>query len=134
MHSSPLDINNFDDIRPFTDAELAPALERLMQEPLLYKMMKWVYPGFSKASVQKMLRNIKTIHQFQEEISGPAFKVITQMTTNGLTFSNMEMVEKEKPYLFISNHRDIILDSALLNVSLMEKGHQTTEIAIGDTY
>ena len=132
MHSSPLDINNFDDIRPFSDAELAPALERLMQEPMLYKMMKWVYPGFSKASVQKMLRNIKTIHQFQEEISGPAFKVITQMTTNGLTFSNMEMVEKEKPYLFISNHRDIILDSALLNVSLMEKGHQTTEIAIGD--
>jgi hypothetical protein len=54
------------------------------------------------------------------------------MTTSGLTFSNMDRLERDVPYLFLSNHRDIILDSALLNVSLLEKGYQTTQIAIGN--
>jgi hypothetical protein len=58
--------------------------------------------------------------------------VVTQLTTNGLSYSNFDELETKKPYLFLSNHRDIILDSALLNVSLMENGFDTTEIAIGD--
>lgn len=132
MLKQPIDVLNFDDIRPYHDEELPAALERLIQEPLLYKMMKWIYPGISKAAVQQMLREVKSVRDFQENIGGPAFKVITQMTTNGLSFSNMDVIRKDQPYLFISNHRDIILDSALLNVSLMEQGHATTEIAIGD--
>jgi 1-acyl-sn-glycerol-3-phosphate acyltransferase len=132
MQNSPIDVHNFDDIRPFSDDEIRQALERLIQEPLLQKMMKWVYPGLSKAAVQQMFREVNSVNEFQEQIIGPAFKVITQMTTHGLTFSNMENIQRGKPNLFISNHRDIILDSALLNVSLMEKGFDTTEIAIGD--
>ena len=54
------------------------------------------------------------------------------MTTSGLTFTNMDRIKADEAYLFLSNHRDIILDSALLNVSLMEKGRPTTQIAIGD--
>jgi 1-acyl-sn-glycerol-3-phosphate acyltransferase len=132
MLPQPIDVLNFDDIRPYRDEELPLALERIIREPLLYKMMKWIYPGISRGAVQQMLREVKTVRDFQEHISGPAFKVITQMTTNGLSFSNMEVVRKDRSYLFISNHRDIILDSVLLNVSLMEQGHATTEIAIGD--
>lgn len=132
MQNSPIDVHNFDDIRPFRDEEIRQALERLIQEPLLQKMMKWVYPGLSKAAVHQMFREVNSVNEFQEQIIGPAFKVITQMTTHGLSFSNMENIQRDKPYLFISNHRDIILDSALLNVSLMEKGFATTEIAIGD--
>jgi hypothetical protein len=49
-----------------------------------------------------------------------------------VSFSNETEIEPDKAYLFISNHRDIILDSALLNVSLIERGIPTTEIAIGD--
>lgn len=78
------------------------------------------------------MREIKTVDQFQSEVSGPAFKVIAQTTTAGLTFTNMESIDKNKSYVFLSNHRDIILDSALLNVSLLEKGYKTTQIAIGD--
>lgn len=132
MLDAPIDVNNFDDIRPYTDVELREAIARLVEEPLLVKMMKWVYPGLSKLEIQKMFRDIKTVQQFQEEIGAPAMKVITQMTTSGLTFSNVEYIHRNQAYLFISNHRDIILDSALLNVSLMERGFETTEIAIGD--
>jgi len=129
---APIDVFAFDDIRPYNDAELKEALARLVEEDSLYKMMRWVYPGLSKASIRKMFLSIENIQQFQEEISAPAVKVITQMTTSGLTFSNLESLEKNKGYLFISNHRDIVLDSALLNISLFEQGLNSTEIAIGD--
>jgi 1-acyl-sn-glycerol-3-phosphate acyltransferase len=132
MEEAPIDVFDFEEIRPYTDEEVPLAIERMIQDPLFYKMMRWVYAGLGKASIQKMMRQVRSVSDFQEQISGPAFKVISQMTTSGLFFSNIEAIEKEKPYLFISNHRDIILDSALLNVSLVEKGFHTTRIAIGD--
>ncbi len=127
-----VDINNFEEIRPFNNDEVSMVVERMLTQAPLYEMMKFVYPYLEEADVAEMLREIKSVDQFQEDISGPAFKVITQTTTNGLTFSNMENIRKDEPYLFLSNHRDIILDSALLNVSLLEKGFKTTQIAIGD--
>ncbi|MFY7706512.1 MAG: 1-acyl-sn-glycerol-3-phosphate acyltransferase [Flavobacteriales bacterium] len=132
MTPAPIDVNNFDDIRPYHDHELGPVIERLLEEPLFYKIMKWVYPSLGKNVIQGMMREISTIGEFQEQVSAPAFKVVSQLTTSGLTFSNIDFLEKEKAYLFLSNHRDIILDSALLNVSLMERGYKTTQIAIGD--
>ncbi len=132
MQDSPIDVHNFDDVRPYNEAELQEAINRLLDEPVLMKMMRWVYPGLTKAEVKRIFTDVKNLKQFQEEVSAPAVKVITQMTTSGLTFSNVERIEHNKGYLFISNHRDIILDSAFLNVSLMERGYETTEIAIGD--
>lgn len=132
MQESPIDVHNFDDIRPYNEVELQAAIGRLLQEPMLMKMMRWVYPGLTKAEVKRIFTEVKNLKQFQEEVSAPAVKVITQMTTSGLSFSNIESIEHNKGYLFISNHRDIILDSAFLNVSLLERGYETTEIAIGD--
>ncbi len=132
MTSAPIDVNNYDDIRPYNDGELGPVIERLLEEPIFYKIMKWVYPSLGKSVIQGMMREISTVEEFQEQVSAPAFKVVSQLTTSGLTFSNIDFLEKEKAYLFLSNHRDIILDSALLNVSLMERGYKTTQIAIGD--
>lgn len=132
MQEYSIDVHNFDDIRPYTDEEVPAALARIMAEPVLYKILKYVYPGLGNSVIQKMMREIKTVDQFQSEVSGPAFKVIAQTTTAGLSFTNMESIDKNKAYVFLSNHRDIILDSALLNVSLLEKGYKTTQIAIGD--
>ncbi|MCB0760396.1 MAG: hypothetical protein KDC12_02660 [Flavobacteriales bacterium] len=123
---------DFDEIRPYTDEEIPAVVERLIKEPLLYEMMAWVYPNLDKESIEEMLRDITCVEEFQEQIGAPAFKVVAQMTTSGLTFSHMDRIEMNKPNLFLSNHRDIILDSALLNVSLIEKGLPTTQIAIGN--
>jgi hypothetical protein len=132
MTDAPIDVFDFHELRPYNDAELQEAIERMVQEPMLFKMMKWVYPGLRKTEILSMFREVTSVQQFQEEISAPAVKVITQMTTSGVSFSNESEIEPDKAYLFISNHRDIILDSALLNVSLIERGIPTTEIAIGD--
>ncbi len=127
-----IDISNFEDIRPFRPDEVHEVIERLLLQPSFFEMMGYVYPNLGKDDIEEMMRSIDSVDQFQEEISAPAFKVIAQMTTSGLTFTNMDVIEPDKAYLFLSNHRDIILDSALLNVSLLEKGLQTTQIAIGD--
>jgi hypothetical protein len=132
MTEAPIDVNDFSAMRPYTDAEVKSAMTRMVQEPLLIKMMKWVYPGLRKTEIIKMFEDVQSVQQFQEEISAPAVKVITQMTTSGVSFTNESEIESSQAYLFISNHRDIILDSALLNVSLIERGIPTTEIAIGD--
>jgi hypothetical protein len=119
MTESRIDVHDFQEMRPYNDAELKDAIRRMVEDPLLIKMMKWVYPGLRKTEILDMFFEVQNVQQFQEEISAPAVKVITQMTTSGVSFSNESEIEPEKAYLFISNHRDIILDSALLNVSLL---------------
>ena len=126
-----MDIHDFEDIRPFRDDEVESAIQRILEEPLLYDVMAFIYPSLSRVDILEMMSEIKTVKQFQEEISGPCFKEVAQKTTSGLTFTNMNELDKDEAYLFLSNHRDIILDSALLNVSLLEKGYNTTQIAIG---
>ena len=111
--------NNFDDIRPYRDDEVKNAIARILEEPLFYDVMAYVYPDLSRVDVHEMMSEISTIKEFQEQISGPAFKEVAQKTTSGLTFTNMSDLEKDEAYIFLSNHRDIILDSALLNVSLL---------------
>jgi hypothetical protein len=132
MQDSPIDVRDYSTMRPYTDDELRAAIQRMIAEPLLIKMMKWVYPGLRKAEIIQMFEEIQRVQQFQEEISAPAVNVITQMTTSGVSFTNESSIEPDQAYLFVSNHRDIILDSALLNVSLIERNIPTTEIAIGD--
>lgn len=127
-----MDINNFEDIRPYNNAEVKQAIERLKKEPNFYKIMKWVFPEFDQRDILDMFEGINSVEDFQIHISGPVMKVIAQRTTNGLTFSNLARIKTDKPYLFLSNHRDIVLDSSLLNMSLLEKGYPTTQIAIGD--
>jgi hypothetical protein len=132
MENATIDIFNYDSIRPYSDRELQEAVVRILQEPLFYKMIRWVYPGLSKTAIQSMLTNVKSVNEFQSEVSGPAFKRVIEMTTSGMSFTNIQSLDRSKAYLFLSNHRDIILDSALLNVSLLEEGYRTTQIAIGD--
>ncbi|MGB0423201.1 MAG: 1-acyl-sn-glycerol-3-phosphate acyltransferase, partial [Flavobacteriales bacterium] len=127
-----MDLENYDDLRPFEGEEVTEAIQRLLRKPMTFQIMQHVYPDMEQQEIEEMLLGVKTTEDFQIEISAPAFKVIAQTTTNGLTFTNMDSIDKSVPYLFLSNHRDIILDSALLNVSLLEKGFETTQIAIGD--
>jgi hypothetical protein len=132
MEQAGIDIADFEEIRPYRPDEVSEVIERLLNEPSFFEMMRFVYPNFDKEDIEEMMRGITSVDDFQEEISAPAFKVIAQTTTSGLTFSNLEAIAPDEPYLFLSNHRDIILDSALLNVSLLEMGYPTTQIAIGD--
>lgn len=123
---------NFDDIRPYTNDEVPEKIKLLLNDPVFDRVLTHIYPD--QAAIQKvknLLSKVKTIEEIQFSYIYQLLENVIKNTTNGLTYDGLEHLEKNKAYLFISNHRDIILDSALLNYLLYKNGMNTTQIAIG---
>jgi len=123
--------NAFQSIRPYNSNEIKAVIEQLLQEPDFQKVLSIVYPKQDLSEVVANLRKISTIKEFQKEVVYYYLRIIIDRTINKLSFSGLENLDPSKRYLFMSNHRDIILDSALLNVIFFENKIKTTEIAIG---
>lgn len=123
---------DFESIRPYKDEEVPAVFERLTKEQSFLRLLKFLYPDIPTDLFVNRLLSLKTIDQFQMEIIYPYLKQIMKNTTDGVTASGLDKLDSSKNYLFISNHRDIVLDSAFLNIVLMDHGFSTTEIAIGD--
>ncbi len=124
---------NFDDIRPYTDKEARSKIRLMVKDPVFDEVLAHVFKFRPKVEMVKLqLRMIKTIKQLQGTFIYDLLRMIINKTSNGLSYSGIEKLDKKKPYLFISNHRDIILDAALLNYLIFEKGMNTTLIAIGN--
>lgn len=122
--------SQFNSIRPYIGEEIPAAVERLSQAEeflALFSQMTRV----DKGNIQKQLEGITTRKEFQERFFGPTMKRLIAGTTDGVTATGLEYIEPGKSYLFVSNHRDIILDSAILNVLLAERGCHYCEAAIG---
>jgi hypothetical protein len=122
--------DRFEHMRPFSDAEVPAAIERLKGEKDLREAMDLFLGSAQSGWVMSLADGLKSIDDFQETISKPLVKKILETTAAEVTF---EFPENFDPVgaLFISNHRDIVLDPALINLSLAERGAPTTEIGIG---
>ena len=121
----------FEEIRPYNDSEVPGVISRIVKEKGFLQFVKFFFRDFPTEKFVEDLSKIKTIREFQSNFEyGIAEKIIKQSTTS-LTFSGLEHLDKNKSYLFLSNHRDIILDSALLNKIIYDNGYDTTETAIG---
>lgn len=125
-------ISKFDDIRPYTDEESQKVYQMLAKHPSMIQLMRTVYPDYSEQEVTEELRSYKRVDDFQRKFAYPGIRQIIARTSDGVSFSGFDKLEKGKAYLFISNHRDIILDTTLLNMLLIEHGHLLTESAIGN--
>ncbi|MCY1636018.1 1-acyl-sn-glycerol-3-phosphate acyltransferase [Marinifilum sp. D737] len=123
--------SDFDDIRPYNDSEVVEVINRLLQEEAFIKFAQQLFPGFTKEMIEKALSEVKSIKEFQGNFIIRLAQHIIDNTTKGITIDGLENLDPNESYLFISDHRDIILDSALLNVMLHHHGFETTEIAIG---
>lgn len=123
---------NFESIRPYKDEEIHEVFERLKNEKDFLELIKFLYPNFSTPQFLNKLLNIQSIIEFQTEVIYPYVKEVLRTTTKGITHSGLTDLDPNKHYLFISNHRDIVLDSAILNILMVENNLNTTEIAIGD--
>ncbi len=121
----------FDEIRPYNDDEVPQVMQGLLKEKDFIKFAKWVFPEISIKDLIQKLQKIKTIHDFQLTFVYPILNKIIKQSITELTYSGIDNVKPDTPYIFITNHRDIVLDSALLNYVLYLNGHQTAEIAIG---
>ena len=129
MHST----YNFDDIRPYRNDEFSTILARLLDDPEFERVLqnKLILGDVEFVQVKAAMMETKSIEEFQERFVVPIINKILAFSSNGLTMSGLENLDKNQRYLFVSNHRDIILDAALLNVKMHADGFSSTEIAIG---
>lgn len=125
-------ITKFDAIRSYYNSEIPDALERLSNEKQFMKVLSTVYPLMPKDIIKQRLKSYKTNLEFQRNFVFPFLQNLEFTLTTGIDLVGIESIDPTKPYLYISNHRDIILDSALLCAKLIERGIDTVEIAIGD--
>lgn len=122
--------SEFDSIKPYSGQEIEAAIGRLCNSNEFLTLFSQL-ARMDKDFIIKSLRGVTTRDEFQNLFFGPAIKSIMTTTTDGVTFSGMEKVNPDSSYLFLSDHRDIILDSAMLNVLLRENGAKYTQAAIG---
>ncbi len=122
----------FDAIRPFEPEELPEVFERLLGNAQFAQVVAYVFKDVPYDMLAQKMRACKTNLDFQVAFCYPFIKGLLQKASLGCDI-NVDAIDMEKRYTFVSNHRDIVLDSALLDVMLIEAGCKTTcEIAIGD--
>ena len=124
--------SDFGDIRPYTDEEAVAALARVSRHPMLPVISKYLFPTLPAGTVGHMLRGIGSIDQFQDEVMFAVVEAILAKTSNGLTCNGLDYLRGIKgKFLAISNHRDIVLDPALIQYELKRADLPYTEICVG---
>ena len=119
----------FDEIRPYHDEELPQIYEELIADPAFRQVAAVVMPGVPFEAIAARMRGCHTKLDFQKAFCYPFLKDLMKRCTEGVEMDNPD---PQGVYTYISNHRDIVLDSGFLSVLLVEAGGDTPEIAIGD--
>ncbi|WP_315508672.1 1-acyl-sn-glycerol-3-phosphate acyltransferase [Alloprevotella tannerae] len=123
----------FDAIRAYEDRDLAATIKTLFADEAFRGVLQSLFPNQSLPLLEKQLSSYTSILEFQKKFIRGLVTQLIQKTGNGLTLDISALTNKRLPYTYISNHRDIILDSALLDILLIDAEFpQTVEIAIGD--
>lgn len=127
-----MDLTKYDDIRPYNDSEVHPALERIVANPLFSNIAQHLFPGQDENLFRQALLSCHSKEDFQVKIMSRIVEKVLADTTTGLTYGGLEYFDGGRKHLIVSNHRDIVLDSAIIQLILYKGGAQTTEIAVGD--
>lgn len=122
---------DFDDIRPYYDEEINEAMRRLTKSQFFPLVAGYVFPEKSVEQVAKLVNELSTIDEFQTSVMYFANKQIIKRSITEFTVGGMEGLNTAQKYLFVSNHRDIMLDASLLQLALYEHGHTSTQITFG---
>jgi len=125
-------MQKFDAIRPFYDSEINDAILNVVHHPMMKALMNFSFPETPDEEWKEQLKKTHSIRDFQCNFIYHTLLKVLEKSSDGLTTSGFEKLEKGESYLFISNHRDILLDTTLLNVALFEHGLVMTASAIGD--
>ena len=128
-----MDLEEFTDIAPFNDEETDAALSRLANHPNTPWISRYIFPDKPASFLAELLRSIHTVDDFQNIVMSKAVEWVINSTMKNFTYDGIKNIKKLKGcYLAMSNHRDIILDPAIMQVMLMRNGLPPTEICVGD--
>ena len=127
-----IDLSEFESISPYTDAEASEALGKLAEHPAVGIASKNFFPQESPEFLKNILKQIKTVDQFQEMVMSKFVQWVLDNKSTGFSYDGIENLDPNKTFLALSNHRDIILDPAITQLVLYKNGIPMTEIAVGD--
>jgi hypothetical protein len=132
-----MQLSDFDDIRPYAEGEMKEAFNSMLNDRqfsrILKGMLPWMPVGLRNGLLKMLFIGIKTPQDFQVRYMKWVVKYCLHKCATGWTFHFDESLKKDGSYTFVSNHRDIVLDSAILDVMLHDAGFaKTVEIAIGN--
>ena len=127
-----IDLTEFESISPYTDEEAAEALSKLAEFPLLSQISRQFFPEESPEFLKNLLKTIKTIDDFQILVMQKFVRWVLEHTARNFSYDGVSNIDPEKKFLALSNHRDIMLDPAIMQLILYTNGIPMTEIAVGD--
>ncbi|PHN01158.1 1-acyl-sn-glycerol-3-phosphate acyltransferase [Flavilitoribacter nigricans] len=121
----------YEDIRPYYDNEYQSVIKKLLQEQAFLNAIHNYFPEYPEEQIKAVFLSCQSIRDFQQRIVSTVVDKIIKNSLTDLNFTGIEALDPDQTYLFMSNHRDIVLDSAFLNYGLNKAGLKTSEIAIG---
>ena len=123
--------SKFDDIRPYNEEEFPEAMQRIANSSSFPILASFVYPGEPLEEVRQRIANYKNVYEFQSQTMFRVNERVIEESISEFTCSGIERLSPDKNYLYVSNHRDIMLDASLLQYFLLTKDFDTTEITFG---
>lgn len=136
-------MGEFEAIRPYADTEVRPVLARLLTDnafldtltryrfPRLAGPLGWLLKPVIAHYLRREIAGVDSVAALQMKIE-PYVDRSIERATDGISYSGLEHLKKDRAYLFISNHRDIVMDPAFVNYALYHAGLPTPRLAIGD--
>jgi len=125
-------VTDFDKIRFYRDSEVHPALQQYIKHPMVKALLQFSFPEKTFSEIEEIVLDCHSIRDFQTKVIYHSIRKVLEKSSEGLTYSGFDSLSKEESYMFISNHRDILLDTSLLNCALYEQDLIMTASAIGD--
>lgn len=122
----------FQDIAPYDDNEFQEHMAQLVNEPGFENAIKYIMPGTDYKALASQLLKISGKEEFQKKIMLGILKLLESQTTAGVTETGIENLDRNNNALFISNHRDIVLDASFLGLAIIRHGLPAQEVALGD--
>ena len=122
----------FEETRPYYDYEIPGAIARVASNPFFSTIVKYLFPGADPELFKKEFLTISTIDEFQHKVMLKAIWSIVSKTCSNFTWDGFEALDNNRRYMFIANHRDILLDAALLQIVLDAHHIRTSEITFGN--
>lgn len=123
--------NKFDDIRPYYEEEIPAAMKRIAASDGFPLIASYIFPDRTIQELRAMVSQITTVAEFQSKVMTEFNHQVIERSIDEFTVEGMHRLKKEIPYLYVSNHRDIVLDSSLLQYQLYLNGFETSEITFG---
>jgi hypothetical protein len=121
----------FDDIRPYYEDEIPDAMHRIANSTSFPIIASYVYPDMPLEEVRNRIAGYRTVRHFQEETMRMVNQRVIDESISEFSCSGLERLDPNESYLYVSNHRDIMLDSSLLQYSFVKAGFDTSEITFG---